>query len=85
MWKTMEQQQYKSIETGLLDLETISHKQKRTMDYRLKNSTNQRDQRPQELSNSEESNSWKAQTEQSKEKHEITKEELQGKNARNLF
>ena len=52
------------------------------MDYRLKNSTNQR---PQELSNSEESNVRKAQTEQSKEKHEITIEELQGKNARNLF
>ena len=63
MWKSMEQQQYKSIEKGLADLETISHKQKRTMDYRLKNSTNQR---PKELSNSEESNEQKAQTEHPK-------------------
>ena len=67
------------IETGLLDPETISHKQKVMMDYRLKNNKNQRLQK---LSDSEEPNLWKTLSDKAKEKLEITAEELHGKKPR---
>ena len=67
------------IETGLLDPETISHKQKVMMDFRLKNNKNHRLQK---LANPDEHNLWKTISDLAKGKLEITAEETQGKKPR---
>ena len=64
------------IETGLLDPETISIRQKVMMDHRLSNSTNSRLQK---LAQTEENNLWKKLTNQAKDLLEVTPEDTQGK------
>ena len=64
------------IETGLLDPETISLKQKAMMNHRLTNNTNQRLQK---LATAAEPNLWKAQAGQAKDLLEITAEDTRGK------
>ena len=64
------------IETGLLDPETISHKQRIMMNHRLRNSDNERLNK---LANTEASNSWKELAEESMKRMEVSQEDIQGK------
>ena len=64
------------IETGLLDPETISLKQKIMMDYRLKNSQNPR---MKTLTTAEVPNLWRTSAEKAKERLNISTQDTEGK------
>ena len=64
------------IETGLLDPETISLKQKVMMDFRLNNNPNPRLHK---LATAEETSMWSQLTKQAKEKLEVPAQDIAGK------